>query len=165
VSIPTSDPIVTVVTPDNVPARIEKRTAKLNEAETEQALLDDIYRYRGRLADSIDELHTRLSPKYQIGQLKETVSQAGNDVLGILKNQGAPVDETRKKHAEGILKGGGVVGGLMALHTLRKLLKWGSTRHNMKEAVAKGMPDQKIELLGVLEETDLVREALDSTNK
>lgn len=118
---------------------------------TERALLDDIQRYRGALVGTIDELHTRLSPKYQIDQLKSTWTQAGTDALSILKNEGSPVDETRKKKAEAILKGGGALGGLFALNTLRKLAKRAKSNHRMRKAVEKGMPDEHLKLIGVIE--------------
>lgn len=73
------------------------RKAQVATVATERALLDDVARYRSALVGTIDELHTRLSPKYQIDQLKGTWTQAGVDALSILKNDGAPVDETRKR--------------------------------------------------------------------
>ncbi|MCL1801934.1 MAG: hypothetical protein FWG25_11340 [Promicromonosporaceae bacterium] len=162
-SIPVPDPVITVVEPDTDRRRAEKREERLDATQTQQELLDDIYRYRGQLADNIDELHTRISPKYHIDQLKETWTQAGNDALSILKNEGSPADETRKKNAESIIKGGSAVAGLITLHGLRKLLKRASLRRSMRQAVAKGAPNEKIELIGTLEavETDETPEVIE----
>jgi hypothetical protein len=118
---------------------------------TERALLDDVARYRSALVATIDELHTRLSPKYQVDQLKSSLAQAGTDALSILKNEGGPVDETRKKKAETILKGGGALAGLVGLHSLRKLAKRAKLRRNMRRAISKGMPQEHVELVGVIE--------------
>ena len=153
-SIPNPDPIVTVVEPDTEPKRREKRDERLDATQTQQELLDDINRYRGQLADTIDELHTRLSPKYHLDQLKETWSQAGNDALKILKNEGSPADETRKKNAESIIKGGSAILGLAALHGFRKLIRRAGMRHSMRLAVTRGAPDERIELLGTVEEME-----------
>ena len=155
-SIPVPDPVVTVVEPDTESKRRERREERLDSTQSQQELLDDIYRYRGQLADTIDELHTRLSPKYHIDQLKETWTQAGNDALSILKNEGSPADETRKKNAESIIKAGGAVAGLLSLHGLRKLMKRASLRRSMRQAVAKGAPNEKIELIGTVEAVEEV---------
>ena len=153
-SIPNPDPIVTVVEPDTEPKRRGRREAKLDATQTQQELLDDINRYRGQLADNLDELHTRLSPKYHLDELKETWKQAGDDALSILKNEGTPADETRKKNAEALIKGGGVIAGLVTLHGLRKGLKHLSLRHTMRRAVTTGAPHERIELEGLVEELD-----------
>lgn len=118
---------------------------------TERALLDDVERYRTALVGTIDELHTRLSPKYQLDQLKSTWVQAGTDALGILKNEGSPVDETRKKKAETILKAGGGIVGLLGLHGLRKLIKRARLNRSVRHAVTKGIPQEHVELVGVVE--------------
>ena len=118
---------------------------------SERALLDDVARHRAALVGTIDELHTRLSPKYQIDQLKSTWTQAGTDALSILKNEGGPVDEERKKKAEAILKGGGALAGLVGLHSLRKLCKKAKTARTVRKAVAKGMPPEHVELVGLVE--------------
>jgi len=125
--------------------------AEVAVVATEQDLLDDIARYRGQLVNTIDELHTRLSPKYQIDQLKSNLALAGTDALSILKNEGSPVDETRKKRAESILKAGGAISGLMALHGLRKLAAKARTRHSVRKAVSKGLPKEHLEIVGVVE--------------
>jgi len=125
--------------------------AQVATVATERALLDDVARYRSALVGTIDELHTRLSPKYQIDQLKGTWTQAGADALSILKNDGAPVDETRKKKAETILKAGGALAGLLGLHGLRKACKAAKTRRSVRKAVAKGLPREHVELMGVVE--------------
>jgi len=118
---------------------------------SERALLDDVARYRSALVGTIDELHTRLSPKYQVDQLKSTWMQAGTDALSILKNEGGPVDETRKKKAETILKAGGALSGLIGLRVLRKLAKNAKERRTVRKAVAKGLPAEHVELVGVVE--------------
>ena len=161
-SIPVPDPVITVVEPDTERRRLEKREKSLDSTQTQQELLDDIYRYRGQLADNIDELHTRISPKYHIDQLKETWTLAGNDALSILKNEGSPADETRKKNAESIIKGGGAIAGLLTLHGLRKLMRRASLNRSMRVAVSRGAPSEKIELIGTVEavETDTPEEAI-----
>ena len=125
--------------------------AEIATVATERDLLDDVARHRAALVGTIDELHTRLSPKYQIDQLKSTWTQAGTDALAILKNEGSPVDETRKKKAEGIIKAGGALSGLVALGSLRKVCKRAKIRRTVRKAVNQGMPKEHLDIVGVVE--------------
>jgi hypothetical protein len=147
-----ADPLVTAVVADDQPAIHKGKHSKSSNVEqTKLALVSDIERHRARLAVNVDELHTRLSPKYQAGQLKHTLTQAGTDAISILKSQGAPVDETRKKNAEIVMKAGGALGGLVGLHLLRKAAKRARLRRTVKHAVETATPDETIELVGVVE--------------
>jgi len=152
VSIPTPDPIITVVEPDLESKRQEKREAKLDADQSQRELLEDIYRYRGQLSDTIDQLHTRLSPKWHIDQIKETLQLAGTDALAIVKGEGKPVDESRAKNAENIVKGGGAIASLLALRTLRKVAKAAHRSHEIKRAVRRGEAREKFEIHGLVEE-------------
>lgn len=152
-SIPTPDPLVTTVVPDIESKRLEKREKRSDASQSQQELLDDIYRYRGQLSDTIDQLHTRLSPKYHINELKESLHFAQTDALGILKGEGKPVDETRAKNAETLIKGGGAVASLLTLHTLRKALKAHGENRRIKRAVRRGEARERFEVHGLVEES------------
>jgi len=152
VSIPTPDPIVTTVLPDTESKRAEKREAHLDASQSQQEILDDIYRYRGQLQDSIDQLHTRLSPKYHIDQLKDEFKLAGTDALAIVKGEGKPVDESRAKNAEALVKAGGGLASLIAFRTLRKFAKEQRLHREIRRAVRRGEAREKFEIHGLVEE-------------
>ena len=151
-SIPTPDPIVTTVLPDDESRRKLKREEHANATQSQRELLDDIYRYRGQLSDTLDELHTRLSPKYHLDLLKDEFKLAGKDALGIVKGEGKPVDESRAKHADSLVKGGSAVAGLLALRTLRKAIKSHRLHQSIRRAVRQEESHEKFEIHGLVEE-------------
>ena len=153
-SIPTPDPIVTTVVPDRESRRNLKREDKFDADQTQREILDDIYRYRGQLADTIDELHTRLDPKYHIEQIKEEAKLAGKDALGIIKGEGKPVDETRAKNAENLVKGGSAVAGFIGLRMIRKGMKSHQQNRKLKRALAKVESRERFEVSGLMEEAE-----------
>jgi hypothetical protein len=153
VSIPIPDPIVTRVIPDTESKRAGRRSTHANADQSQQEILDDIYRYRGQLADTLDQLHTRLSPKYHIDQLKDDFKTAGLDALGIVKGEGKPVDESRAKNADKLVKGGSILGGLLALRTLRKAIKGHHLKNEIRQAIRKEEAHEKFEIHGLIEES------------
>ena len=160
-SITVPDRVVTRVIPDK-PAKLHiggghhnsaKAIGHANEEQTKQELLDDIMRYRGELADTIDQLHTRLNPKYHIDLLKDEFKTAGLDALGIFKGEGKPVDETRARNADKLVKGGSILGGLLALRTLRKAIKGHHLKNEIRKAIRKEEANEKFEIHGLVEES------------
>jgi hypothetical protein len=158
VTIPTPDPIVTVVEPDRDSRRVERRENRIDADQSQQELLDQINQYRGKLADTIDELHTRLSPKWHLDQLKEEVTTAGKDALAIVKGDGKPVDETRAKNADNLIKGASALAGLWTLSALRRGIKSHRTNRKLKRTMQKIEDHERFKVTGVVEEPVLIEE-------
>ncbi|SKC75418.1 DUF3618 domain-containing protein [Krasilnikoviella flava] len=85
---------------------------------TARELEDEVARTRAELGATLDQLATRLSPKYQANQFARATTQAASDAGAFVTGGGLPDTDARRKRNAQVLLGAAAAGLALVVITV-----------------------------------------------